>query len=351
MELNAIIKDFSELGEILRNYSSGKSEDTQQKYFRLLEETEKKAQEENPWFTSLFIQKAFEAIGKSLTEQKIKQWLEAYPELKKQVKKPRKVGVVNAGNIPFVGFHDFITVLLSGHIYYGKLSEKDKHLPKAIAKILELINHEYHKKIIFEEETFKNFDAIIATGSNNSARYFNYYFGKYPHIIRSNRNGVAVLTGSESDKEIQALANDIFMYFGMGCRNVSKIYIPDNYNLDKFFKNITGYEFLMDHNKYMNNYDYNKSIFLMNGDMFYDNNFVLLKENTSLSSPISVVYYEYYKNIKQVKKQLENYKDEVQCIVSHSQEFPEAVQPGNSQYPELWDYADNIDTLKFLLNL
>ncbi len=351
MELNKIIQDFAKLGKILTDYSREAHNDIRQDHFRILKNAKIKAQEENPWFTRFFIKKALYAIGISLTEDKINAWLTQYPELNKQVKKPQRIGLVNAGNIPMVGFHDFLNVLVSGHIYYGKLSEKDKHLPKALAEILIDINPVYKERIFFEASALKNFDAIIATGSNNSSRYFEFYFGKYPHIIRSNRNGVAVLTGEETNEELQGLADDIFMYFGMGCRNVSKLYVPENYKPDKFFENLRKYEFLKDHNKYMNNYDYNKSIFLMNRDIFYDNEFVLLKENNNLSSPISVVYYEFYQDINKVKEQLENNKDSIQCIVSHSGLLNNALEPGQTQYPEVWDYADNVDTLKFLLSL
>ena len=201
------------------------------------------------------------------------------------------------------------------------------------------------------EDRLIDFDAVIATGSNNSARYFEYYFGKYPHIIRKNRNSAAVLTGNETKKELQLLADDIFMYFGLGCRNVSKIFIPKGYDLKNIFENTKKYKNITNQHKYANNYDYNRSIYLMNQRVFWDNGYMLLTEDPAYASPVSVVFFEYYSDIEALKRRLLFDADKLQCIVSQKRLIENAEYFGETQSPKLWDYADNIDTMKFLLNL
>jgi hypothetical protein len=307
---------------------------------------------ENPWFREEDIYTALKGITNMLNEEKINAWLSQYPELKKQVSQPQKVGVINAGNIPLVGFHDFLCVLISGNVYIGKLSSKDKILLPAIRDILIEYEPEFNECIRFEENLLKEFDAIIATGSDNTARYFHYYFGKYPNIIRKNRNGVAVILKDYNEEDIKKLADDMFIHYGLGCRNVSKVFFHENFDFEHFFNNINHYyDKLINHHKYANNYDYHKSIFLMNKVPHLDNGFVLLKQDSSIASPISTIYFETYKNIDNVKKLLETQTEYIQCIVSDQKEFSDAVPFGKAQFPELWDYADNIDTLKFLSSL
>jgi len=345
MEIIQRIKYFIQLGEFLREYSDGKTESDQS---NKLNEIILKDHIQNPWFTEQNIRESLNAIGESLKPEKIDFWINKYPNLKNQ-KNIKKIAVITAGNIPLVGFHDFITVLISGNIFYGKLSSKDNRLLKFVADLLIFINPKFKDKITFVDK-LASFDAIIATGSDNSARYFDYYFGKFPNIIRKNRSSVAILNGNETLQDIDNLGIDIFSYFGLGCRNVSKIFIPENYDLHKFFEPLEKYYEIINHNKYANNYDYNRVIFMMNNIKIYDNNFLILKEDIGFSSPISVLFFEYYKNIDKVKKQLKLNSGNLQCIVSNI-DIDNKINFGQTQKPKLWDYADNIDTIKFLLNL
>lgn len=258
-------------------------------------------------------------------------------------------------NIPLAGFHDFFCVLLSGNIFVGKCSVQDKILLPAISKMLTDIDPLFKKYIFFVENKLEKIDAVIATGSNNSARYFEYYFGKYPHIIRKNRNSVALLTSNETEEELTLLANDIFRYFGLGCRNVSKIFIPLNYDFKIFFNAIFGWNNIIHHNKYANNYSYNKAVYLMNKIKIWDNGFLLMKEDVDLSSPVAVLYYEYYQDKKQLNDRLTGNKENIQCIVSNEKiplPLEEArVRYGKGQHPELWDFSDRVDTMEFLMHL
>ena len=342
MDLKERIKGFEVLGNFLRKFPDGDDKQT-----RILEDIAVNDHIYNPWFTEENIRKSIQAIGDSITPEKLEKWISGYPQLKKE-KPGKKIGVITAGNIPLVGFHDFISVLISGHQFYGKLSSKDNRLLQFVADFLMDYNPDFKHLIFFEENQLKSFDAIIATGSNNTSRYFDYYFGKYPNIIRKNRNSLAILNGSESTEDIQLLADDIFSYFGLGCRNVSKLLVPNNYCFDNFFNYIEHYREIYNHNKYANNFDYNKSIYLMNQIQHFDNGFVLLKEDQGLSSPISVVYFDYYENLNRVKDYLQLNKEQIQCIASNLDISEDVVPLGKTQQPELWDYADNVDTVAFL---
>lgn len=280
MNLKQRIEAFSYLGSVLRG---GLKE----------AETQENA---NPWFTPANVIMSVEAIANELTEENLTVWTSAYPALNDNAAK-KAIGVVMAGNIPLVGFHDFLSVLITGNRIIAKTSSKDSQLLKLIAQILCEKYPEFSDDILFTEDQIKGFDAIIATGSGNSSRYFEYYFGKYPNIIRKNRNSIAVITGNETNHELEMLGKDIFSYFGLGCRNVSKIFIPENYDFDILIKSWKPYEYVVNHNKYANNYDHNKAVYLVNREKFLDAGFVLLKEDTDISSPISVLYYEYYKKI------------------------------------------------------
>ena len=304
----------------------------------------------NPWFTDENIDYSLNEISQSLSKENLEKWVSMYPDLQFS-NESKRAGVITAGNIPLVGFHDFLSVLISGNKFVGKLSSKnDKLLPKIIDMLID-IEPEFKDYISITADRLKNFDAVIATGSNNSARYFEYYFGKYPHIIRKNRNSAAVLSGNETDEELRLLADDIFLYFGLGCRSVSKLFLPDGYDLDRIFRNSLKHKDVIKHNKYANNYDYNRTIYLMNLTEFKDNGIMLMKEEISMGSPISVVYYENYSKIETVKQRLEIEKDKIQCVVAEDGLIKDAVSFGNSQKPKLWDYADNIDTVNFLMNL
>jgi hypothetical protein len=303
------------------------------------------AKNENSWFTKETINSAFEGINGYLEEANLRKWTAAYNLTDV---KPKVVGVVMAGNLPLVGFHDFLAVLISGHSVLVKLSSKDRVLPLLIAEELIAIEPRFDSAIQFEEQ-LKNFDAVIATGGDNSARYFHYYFGKYPNVIRKNRTSCAVLKGNESDQEIEALGNDIFNYFGLGCRNVSKIFVPKNYEIISLFPKWEKFNDVINHHKYHNNYDYQKSILLINGNHFFDTGFLLVEENQKLVSPISVLYYERYEDESDLALKILEAKDKIQCIVGKM--TPASIPFGQAQSPMLWDYADQIDTLKFLKNL
>lgn len=301
----------------------------------------------NAWFTATEVNKAIKAIAKMLDEQDLAQWFETV----EVTKTPKNVGLILAGNIPLVGFHDVMCVLATGNIAQIKLSSSDnKLLPFLLNRLCdtlpELKNH------IFYVDQLKNFDAVIATGSNNTSRYFEYYFGKVPNIIRRNRNSVAIITGKESKEEIAQLGHDILDYFGMGCRSISKIFIPKDYDIKKFFEPLEQFQDIINHFKYNNNYDYNKSIYLVNLQTHYDNGFLLLKEDEGLSSPLAVLYYETYEDINEVAEKLTQQEEQIQCIVSNTVVQNLQVLPfGQSQHPKLWDYADNLNTIAFLNNL
>lgn len=255
-----------------------------------------------------------------------------------------------AGNIPLVGFHDLLSVLITGNKALVKLASNDKKILPILIQYLIKIEPEFCNMVEFTEEKLTNFDAVIATGSNNSARYFEYYFGKYPHIIRKNRNSVAVLTGNETQEELALLGKDIFQYFGLGCRSVSKIFVPRNYNFELFFKAVYPYSNLLDYKKYSNNYDYNKAVYLMSLFPILDNGFLLLKEDFSYTSPIATLFYEYYDSLQELINKLAADKDQLQCIVSNEM-ILNSIPFGSTQSPDLWDYADGIDTIDFLLKL
>lgn len=304
---------------------------------------------ENPWFTPISIKASIEAWGEALMPEKIAKWSSLY-DLPGENKKPDDIlGLVSAGNIPMVGLHDILCAILTGTRVLVKLSSDDRMLIPGIFRYLESKFPGIKGMVEFTEERLRDFNMVIATGSNNTSRYFEYYFGKYPNIIRKNRNGVALLTGEESAEDLYGLADDMLKYFGLGCRNVSKLYVPENYDLTKLLEVASRYPGLEEHNKYRNNYDYQKSILLINGIPHFDTGSLLLTENMSISSPISVVYFERYAAIEEVKKRLAAESDKLQCVVTGSNEIESAISYGNSQKPELWDYADGIDVVDFLV--
>ena len=305
------------------------------------------SQSHNGWFTPEQVKFSVQSWAKALTVDNLNQWLSNYDFSKIE---PKKVGLILAGNIPLVGFHDFISVLISGHDVLVKTSSNDQHLLKFLAKYLIAIQPELNSKITFVEGKLEGFDAVIATGSNNTARYFEYYFKDKPSIIRKNRNSVAVLDGTETFEDLVGLGEDIFRYFGLGCRNVSKLFVPKDYNFDNFFKAMYEYRDVIQYEKYANNYDYNKAVFLMSNFQLLDNEFLTIKEDLSYSSPISSVFYEFYENSEEIKSRLHTDADQIQCIVSKDL-IPNSVAFGQTQQPKLWDYADNVDTLAFLNNL
>lgn len=300
----------------------------------------------NAWFSQEFVKMALEDWSQALRKDQLEEWMQPYDL---QVRKePKRIGLVMAGNLPLVGFHDYLSVLISGHQLMAKLSSEDAHLLPILNKILALKEPELANNAEFTTAQLTKFDAVIATGSNNTARYFEYYFGKYPHIIRKNRNGVAVLNGHESKEELKELAKDIMTYFGLGCRNVSKLYIPPAYEFRDLFEALEDFSHFQRHSKYYNNYEYNKAIFLVNKEMHRDNGFLLLREDSALSSAISVLHYESYQTKEALNKELDLRKEEIQCIVG---DVEGSFSFGEAQHPALNDYADGVDTIAFLKGL
>lgn len=354
MQLAEKIYSFALLGDFLNCFLGIRKEihlpfEKVTEYSSILKTAITESQIQNQWFTKENIHLALSSFAHVLNKDLLEKWLIPYsfPPAPEKIK---KIGVISAGNIPLVGFHDMLCVLISGHIYIGKLSGKDQELMKALGLILSDIKNEFRERIFFTEEILKEFDAVIATGSNNSSRYFEYYFGKYPHIIRKNRNSVAVLTGKESQKNLQLLADDIFQYFGLGCRNVSMLYLPEGFDMPHLIDNFEGYSFVINHHKYANNYEYNKAVYLVNQIPHFDSGYVLLRENAKLSSPLGVIHFQYYKDLQNLLTGLEVMADEIQCVVG-GVEIKNAVPFGKTQMPELWEYADGVDTIRFLKDL
>ncbi|MCC5916581.1 MAG: acyl-CoA reductase [Cryomorphaceae bacterium] len=294
----------------------------------------------NPWFTEENVHFAMRHWSGILQPEELQQWLGNY----KPVSSPKKIGLITAGNIPLVGLHDILCVWAAGHHAHIKHASDDP-LTREIIPLLQYIAGDEQRFVRFGE-MLKNADAYIATGSNNSARYFDYYFGKYPHIIRKNRNSVAIITGRETEAEMQGLAEDIFLYFGQGCRSVSKVYIPEDFDVQNLFKAFYGYKEIGNHHRYGNNYDYYRTIYIMSRLPVWDNGFLILKEDEGLSSPVAVLFYERYKDEVNLRANLAKRTDDIQCIVSQQD-----LAFGTTQKPGLADYADNIDTMAFLTNL
>ena len=305
----------------------------------------------NAWFTENFVQYMIDAIGSSLQKSKLEQWIKPYQDKLKKKIPPKTIGVVMAGNVPAVGFHDALCVLISGHRLQAKLSADDNRLIPAIVDLLIAIEPGFDGMCSFTENRLSGFDAVIATGSNNTSRYFEYYFGSFRNIIRKNRNGVAVLTGNETEADINGLCHDIFTYYGLGCRNVSKLLVPAGYDFTGLLDMMSKHEHINDNHKFFNNYEYNKAIFLVNGTSHFDSGNLLIAENDKIVSPVSVLNYQYYTDEDELMNYLAANEDKIQCVVSNLPVIKNYVQFGKSQQPELWDYADGVDTMSFLLSV
>lgn len=302
----------------------------------------------NAWFTEDFQQKAIRAIAQEmLDEAKLEAWLSAYAIADGQ--EVKKVGLVLAGNLPLVGFNDVMCVFASGHKAVIKQSDKDPYLLPALLRALKQIDArtvDYFETV----ERLSGFDAVIATGSNNTARYFESYFGKYPNIIRKNRNGLAVLTGQETKEELVAFGNDVFDYFGLGCRNVSKLYVPKGYNFEPLLEALHEYRTLVTHTKYKNNFDYQYAIYILNKVELKANGCVLMTENKALQSPIACLHYEYYEDVTGLEQELKAQRASIQLVVSRlAFDGLPVFALGGAQQPSLSDYADGVDTMQFLL--
>ena len=335
MTIENRIKAFDKLGCFLYEFEFSNTENSNK-----LKEAIKNMKHYNGWFDEINIKKSISSIREMLKTKGLCEWIERYDI---QSIKNKNIAVLMAGNIPLVGFHDLLCVLICGHNSLVKMSSKDNKLLKIILDELINIEPRFNNKIIFSNEKLSGFDAVIATGNNNSAKYFNYYFSNYPSIIRKNRNSIAILNGSENSKELNGLSNDIFQYYGLGCRNISKIFVKKDYNFDMLFKSFYEFRNIIDNKKYANNYDYNKAIYLMGKNDILDNGFLILKKDKSIKSPVSVLHYEYYDNENDINDFIIKYDKQIQCIVSKKH-----VPFGRSQKPSLLDYADNIDTMKFL---
>ena len=337
-ELKNRIKALENLG----NYFSDIS-DKDSQYDHLFDAIER-ANLQNGWFQREACMEAIQSWGAALQPKNISQWINQYQI--NENNSPKTIAVIMAGNIPLVGLHDLISIWISGNRALVKCATKDSVLIPFIVEI----NPLFQSLTSFTDGKLEGFDAVIATGSNNTARYFDYYFSKYPHIIRKNRNGVAVLDGSETQEDMKNLGRDILQYYGLGCRNVSKLYLSKGFDLDLIFKGLYPYANIIEMNKYANNYDYYKAVYLISQFDFIENGFFILRENQAISSPIGTGNYEFYEGLDLLKKHLLDQQENIQCIVSNA-DIEGAIPFGQAQNPNLWDYADGVDTLEFLNRL
>jgi len=338
---------FSELGTLFKENVDKKENKKFPEWDTVLEKTLIESHSYNSWFTIDNLKLSLKNWSNSLQENIISDWLSKYNIKDKSSK---KIAIIMAGNIPAVGFHDLLCSLLLNFDCIVKLSSEDKLLIPFIVKFLESRNEKLKNKVTFESEKLKDFDGVIATGNNNSHRYFDYYFSKYPNLLRKTRHSIAVLDGKESDNDLSELSNDIFNYFGLGCRSVSKVFIPYGYDLDLLFNAFFRHKEVVNHNKYVNNFDYNKAVYLMSKEKFIENGFIILKEESKLGSPIGCLYYEFYNDKKEITKLINNNSDSIQCVVSNIN-FNTNIKFGQTQCPNISDYADNNDTIKFLLKI
>ena len=332
---------FVKIGNLLSDYISN----IDNQWIKKLNSKIKEASYKNPWFTKESIDFSLKYWSKQLTKDKLEPWLSKY-ELYNAEK--QTIAVIMAGNIPMVGFHDLLCVLITGNKLLIKFSNKDDVLIKFLLEYLLYTDSVFNDKIVVKESILKDFDKVIATGTNNTSKYFNYYFKGIPSLIRKNRFSIAILSGEENQIDLENLGNDIFTFFGLGCRNVSKLFVPKNYSFDLFFKSIYKWKNIINNHKYASNYNYNKAINLIDRQPILENGFIILKESEKNLSPISVLLYEYYDNIDDLKNKIEKLQDNLQCIVSEDL-YKNDIGFGQTQNPELYDYADNIDTMNFLL--
>lgn len=347
MKRQEIITGLDQLAKIMRSLGEKRSwQDfslglTKEEYEELNQLVIKQKQL-NGWFTEENVRLALKALGDQFTQENLDKWLSQYTF----TENPKRVGIIMAGNIPLVGFHDFVCVLLAGHIAVCKLSSDDRTLLPALSNHLIQFVPGLKERIEFSYGKIGQIDAVIATGSDNSTLYFEQYFGKYPHIFRSNRTSVAVLSGDETLDELNSLGNDLFQYFGLGCRNVSHLFLPTGFDLNRIFEAIVGFGEIINHHKYANNYDYNRAVFLLNQVPFLDNNVVIFRESNDLFSPLAVLHYQFYSNENEITDFLIKHKNKIQAVVGK-----DFIPFGKAQCPALDDYADGVDTMKFLNSL
>ncbi|MBT8308307.1 MAG: acyl-CoA reductase [Maribacter sp.] len=344
-----ILNAFIDLGAFFRAHreitETDPTEISKNEWHNKFNETILLAGHKNGWFTRENIMYAVTNWGALLTKENLENWLATYDIGKNRHK---TVAIIMAGNIPLVGFHDFLAVILTGNKAVIKLSSNDKVLLPFIASFLISKCASLKEEIEFTENKLEGFDAVIATGSDNTSRYFEHYFGNKPHVIRKNRNAVAILDGQESSEQLQALGEDIFRYYGLGCRSVSKVFVPKGYNFDDFFKALYDFHPIIEQTKYANNYDYNKAVYLMSGFKILENGFLMIKEDDSYSSPIATLFYEQYDSLADLKSRLAHDREKIQCVVANDV-LEDEVKFGLTQKPGLGDYADDVDTVEFLL--
>lgn len=336
------ITAFTALGQLFRDYISG--DYSENKWLKDLDNALVNASNQNKWFTKENLDFCINTWGNTLTKVNLNTWLSAYPEAQKH---EQRLGLVLAGNIPLVGLHDILCGLACGYSIEIKYSSNDDILLPFVVNFLMEKQPEWQGKIHFTKGKLEKFDRVIATGSNNTARYFEYYFKDVSHIIRKTRNGLAVLNGEETEAELSALCTDILQYFGLGCRSISHLMVPEGYDFNALFLALYEHRDIIHHNAYANNYDYNKAVYLMQEEDLLDNGFMMLKKDSGLNSPIACVHYSVYSNSEEVQKTLEEAQDNIQCVVSNFLENSLAF--GQTQHPKLSDYADHIDTMEFLL--
>jgi hypothetical protein len=341
------IKAFEKLGILFSNNISKNSSKELTHWSSELNKAIDTSYKYNTWFTEDSVKQALNEWSKQLNYSNIKQWTDQYQLTDKSDK---KIAIIMAGNLPLVGFHDLLCGLILNFNCIVKLSSDDKILIPFIIEFLDSVLPGIKNKVEFTTNPIKDFSGVIATGSNSSFKYFEYYFGSYPNVLRKTRHSIAVLDGNESVEDLKNLGNDIFTYFGMGCRSVSKLLVPKGYDFDLLFNALFKFKDIINHNKYVNNYDYNKAVYLMSEQKFIENGFVILKEDEKLGSPIGCLFFEYYENSKDLNTYISNIKDSLQCVVSNLN-IPNSTSFGSSQKPNIDDYADNINTLDFLLKI
>jgi hypothetical protein len=344
--MEKVIKAFAQLGKLMthlgevhqwENFECGVTEVEYETLLRVIN----KQFVLNGWFTKENVFQSLSSLGRQLTYDKLQDWIQPY-HLSENIK-PKRIAIIMAGNIPLVGFHDFLSVLITGNTAICKLSSDDKTLLPALAFHLIEFEPSLKEHIVFTDGRLGQFDAIIATGSDNSIQHFEQYFGHLPHIFRKNRTSIAVLTGNETNKELASLGKDIFDYFGLGCRNIAHLLVPKDYNFATFFESIVDFHPIINHHKYANNYDYNKAVYLMNKANLLDNNFVLLRETDELFSPLAMIHHHSYENHQEINNYLESNKEKIQVIIGKNY-----TAFGQAQCPMLNDYADGVDTIQWL---
>lgn len=347
MNLKQRTEAFVHLGKIMHSLADGEFQSEvglTQEEFDAYQELIQRAKHYNAWFVEENVRAQMRSLASMLNEETLSAWISNYSLESKSAK---QVAIIMAGNIPMVGFHDLMCVLMSGHHALVKYSSEDDRLMPALLNLWGLAWPDMAKRISKAEGKMTGFDAVIATGSNNSARYFEQYFGDYPHIIRKNRTSIAVLTGNETKEDLLALGKDVFNYFGLGCRNVTKLFFPKDFDIQTIFEAWFSYQEIINHNKYANNYDYHKALWLMNQEQILDNGFLMLREEEDqLVSPVGSLYYQRYESQEAMKTLLVDRADELQCVVGEG-----GIPFGQAQFPRIDDYADGVDTMSFLSKL